>query len=154
MVSTVVAIWYIDSISFQKLFIDNSKFHRYIFLEQVMSCHLHKLDWSSSPQMSSMWLKGLLTFLLTPTNCGGSTLQKLHFPLHWIHFSKAPPSSPSTPNPDSSFLLGIMSIICLLLAWAVQEFQYLSHVKEKYFLSIIIYCSHSTPRGARGILLA
>lgn len=93
--------------------------------------------------------------LLPLTDCGGSTLLNRPFILsilHWINFTLAHPGIPAasplpSPNPDSSCFLEIMSIICLDLA--SKRFNIYQHIKEKYFLSIIIYCSHPTPRGAR-----
>lgn len=100
-----------------------------------------------------LWVSSSLSSLsiwLPLADCGGSILLKLSyilFILYWINFTLAPPGIPSasplsSPNPDSSFLLEMMSIICLYLAQECSKsFNNHQHIKEKYFLSIIINCS-------------
>lgn len=114
-----------------------SKVHLHSFFQEFMSClqvfcktlvgHLclwYIFLWVSSSLSSlSIWLP--------LAGCGGSILLKLSyilFILYWINFTLAPPGIPSasplsSPDSDSSFLLEIMSIICLYLAWVLQELQ-------------------------------
>lgn len=124
-----------------KPFTVHSKFR----LQQVMSClQVFCITyWSSLCQLSSntflFLVVKMVSFSLSPADwlwrvCTAFIL----FILHQINFTLAPPSIPSasplpSPNPDSSFLLEIMSIICLRLPWVVQEIQYLSTYKRKIF---------------------
>lgn len=102
-----------------------------------MSCLLHR-----PLRLRCLAVRGSpLSDWLPLADCGGSAPLRppfILFILHWINFTLAPPSIPSasplpSPNPDSSFLLEIMSIMCLHLAWVLQELQYLSTYKRKIF---------------------
>lgn len=86
-----------------------------------------------------------------------ASLRSIHPTLNQLYSGNAQ-HSPASPLPSSnqasSFRLEIMSIICLVSSGlsASRTLEIYQHMKEKYFLSIIIYYSHSIPKRARRYL--